>query len=161
VLPGQVARPIGDVKGQAPDARRLEVGDRVELRGPIGGYFVWEPSRGGPLGLIGGGSGIAPLMAMLRARVAADSDVAVRMLCSWRSASDVIYNELPSVTGIEVAKRDMSASHTRPWSHTKLGGARPHVHSCLLSPQCWPPWRSRLWLYISWRGRSLVRVGHG
>lgn len=71
------------------------------------------------------------------------------------------YNELPSVTGDEVAKRDMSASHTRPWSHTKLGGARPHVHSCLLSPQCWPPWRSRLLLYISWRGRSLVRVGHG
>ena len=49
----------------------LVVGDKVELRGPIGGYFVWEPSRGGPLALIGGGSGTAPLMAMLRARVAA------------------------------------------------------------------------------------------
>jgi ferredoxin-NADP reductase len=69
----------------------LEVGDQIELRGPIGGYFVWEPERGGPLGLIGGGSGVAPLMAMLRARVAADGEVPVRMLCSWRSAEDVIY----------------------------------------------------------------------
>jgi ferredoxin-NADP reductase len=69
----------------------LEVGDQIELRGPIGGYFVWEPSRGGPLGLIGGGSGVAPLMAMLRSRVAARSAVPVRMLCSWRTAEDVIY----------------------------------------------------------------------
>ena len=46
----------------------LEVGDRIELRGPIGGYFVWEPGRGGPLQLVAGGSGIVPLMAMLRAR---------------------------------------------------------------------------------------------
>ena len=76
----------------------LVVGDRIELRGPIGGYFVWEPSRGGPLGLIGGGSGVAPLMAMLRARVAARSDVPVRMLCSWRTAADVIYgNELDAI----------------------------------------------------------------
>src|SRR5688500_2484072 len=76
----------------------LEIGDQIELRGPIGGYFVWEPSRGGPLGRTGGGSGVSPLMAMLRARVAADSDVAVRMLCSWRSADDVIYaNELAAI----------------------------------------------------------------
>ena len=66
-------------------------GDGFELRGPIGGYFVWEPSRGGLLGLIGGGSGVAPLMAMLRARVAARNAVPVRMLCSWRTAEDVIY----------------------------------------------------------------------
>ena len=46
-------------------------GDRVELRGPIGGYFVWEPAMGGPLLLVGGGSGVVPLMAMLRARRAA------------------------------------------------------------------------------------------
>ena len=76
----------------------LEIGDRIELRGPIGGYFVWEPSRGGPLGLIGGGSGVAPLMAMLRARVAAGSDAPVRMLCSWRTADDVIYaDELAAI----------------------------------------------------------------
>src|SRR6184192_61266 len=44
----------------------LRVGDTFELRGPIGGYFVWETSEGGPLFLVGGGSGIVPLMAMLR-----------------------------------------------------------------------------------------------
>ena len=49
----------------------LVEGDRVELRGPIGGYFVWEPGMGGPLLLVGGGSGVVPLMAMLRARRAA------------------------------------------------------------------------------------------
>jgi ferredoxin-NADP reductase len=85
----------------------LVVGDRVELRGPIGGYFVWEPSRGGPLQLVAGGSGIAPLMAMLRARVRAGSDVPVRMLLSWRSGEDVIYaDELNAIardaTGVEI-----------------------------------------------------------
>ena len=49
------------------------VGDRVEVRGPIGGYFVWEPALGGPLLLIAGGSGVVPLMAMLRERAAANS----------------------------------------------------------------------------------------
>jgi ferredoxin-NADP reductase len=76
----------------------LQPGDKVELRGPIGGYFVWEPSRGGPLGLIGGGSGVAPLMAMLRARIGAGSGVPVRMLCSWRTAEDVIFaDELATI----------------------------------------------------------------
>src|SRR5690349_18045485 len=51
----------------------LRVGDRLELRGPIGGYFVWEASMGGPLLLVGGGSGIVPLMAMIRHRAAAAS----------------------------------------------------------------------------------------
>ncbi len=85
----------------------LEVGDSVELRGPIGGYFVWEPSRGGPLQLVAGGSGVAPLMAMLRARLQARSDVPVRMLLSWRSGEDVIYaDELNAIardaTGVEI-----------------------------------------------------------
>ena len=50
----------------------VEVGDRVEVRGPIGGYFVWEPALGGPLLLVAGGSGVVPLMAMLRERAAAE-----------------------------------------------------------------------------------------
>jgi ferredoxin-NADP reductase len=85
----------------------LVVGDRIELRGPIGGYFVWEPGRGGPLQLVAGGSGIAPVMAMLRARLEAGSSVPVRMLLSWRSAEDVIYaDELNAIardaTGVEI-----------------------------------------------------------
>ena len=85
----------------------LEVGERMELRGPIGGYFVWEPDRGGPLLLVAGGSGIAPLMAMLRDRLRAGGDVPVRMLLSWRSGDDVIYaDELNAIardaTGVEI-----------------------------------------------------------
>ncbi len=86
----------------------LMIGDRIELRGPIGGYFVWEPIRGGPLQLIAGGSGVAPLMAMLRARLQAGSDVPVRMLLSWRTGEDVIYaDELNAIardaSGVEVS----------------------------------------------------------
>jgi ferredoxin-NADP reductase len=88
----------------------LEVGDQIELRGPIGGYFVWEPERGGPLGLIGGGSGVAPLMAMLRARVAAQSEVPVRMLCSWRTAEDVIFAD--ELAGIARNEDGVSITHT-------------------------------------------------
>ena len=66
-------------------------GDRIEVRGPVGGYFVWDVSLGGPLLLVGGGSGVVPLMAMLRHRAAQQSQVPVRLLYSSRSADDVIY----------------------------------------------------------------------
>src|SRR5262245_23020324 len=77
----------------------LRVGDRLELRGPIGGYFVWDVALGGPLLLVGGGSGIVPLMAMLRHRAAAldaadvraRHKVSARLLYSSRRWDDVIY----------------------------------------------------------------------
>src|SRR6266511_3253100 len=56
----------------------LRVGDQLELRGPIGGYFTWEAADGGPLLLLAGGSGLVPLMAMLRHRAAVTSDAAAR-----------------------------------------------------------------------------------
>jgi ferredoxin-NADP reductase len=71
----------------------LRPGDRIELRGPVGGYFVWEPSRGGPLLLLAGGSGIVPLMAMIRFRAVARSDVDTRLVFSSRGWEDVIYRE--------------------------------------------------------------------
>ncbi len=71
----------------------LRRGDQIELRGPVGGYFVWTPQRGGPLLLVAGGSGVVPLMAMLRHRVAARSDVPTTLLLSSRSWEDVIYRE--------------------------------------------------------------------
>lgn len=71
----------------------LRVGDRFELRGPIGGYFVWDVAMGGPLFLIGGGSGIAPLMAMLRHRAAAGSTVPARLLHSSRTVEDIIFRD--------------------------------------------------------------------
>ncbi|HZR39729.1 MAG TPA: ferredoxin reductase [Ktedonobacteraceae bacterium] len=71
----------------------LRVGDKLELRGPIGGYFVWETSMDGPLLLIAGGSGIVPLMAMIRHRAAVGSTVPTRLLYSSRSYTDVIYRD--------------------------------------------------------------------
>src|SRR5207342_915690 len=64
----------------------LRTGDKLELRGPIGGYFAWDTAVGGPLLLVGGGSGVVPLMAILRHRAASGSDAEVRMLMSWRAA---------------------------------------------------------------------------
>lgn len=69
----------------------LQPGDELELRGPIGGYFVWEESMGGPLVLIGGGSGIVPLRSMLRHWVSTTRAVAVHLLYSARAFSDLIY----------------------------------------------------------------------
>jgi ferredoxin-NADP reductase len=99
--------------GSAPDGSRIELtverlddgevspylteelrpGDTIELRGPVGGYFVWEPALGGPLLLVAGGSGIVPLMAMLRVRAAAGSHTEARLLLSSRSWDDVVYRD--------------------------------------------------------------------
>src|SRR5712692_7726606 len=87
----------------------LRVGDKLELRGPIGGYFVWEAQMGGPLLLVAGGSGIVPLMAMLRHRTAVGSTVATRLLYSSRSSDDVIYRDelerlVKSTTMLEIVQ---------------------------------------------------------
>src|SRR4029077_8644925 len=71
----------------------LRPGDQLELRGPIGGYFVWGIAMGGPLLLVAGGSGICPLMGMLRLRQAGMSAVPTRLLYSSRSLDDVIYRD--------------------------------------------------------------------
>ena len=71
----------------------VRIGDKVELRGPIGGYFVWKGSDERPLLLVAGGSGIVPLMAMIRHRAATGSKTPTRLLYSSRSLEDVIYKE--------------------------------------------------------------------
>src|ERR1051326_5741059 len=81
----------GEVSPYLVDEPR--VGDQLELRGPIGGYFVWEAHMGGPLFLVAGGSGIVPLMAMLRHRRAMGSQVPARLLYSSRSHEELIYRE--------------------------------------------------------------------
>jgi ferredoxin-NADP reductase len=68
-------------------------GDRLELRGPIGGYFVWEAALGGPLLLVAGGSGVVPLMAMIRHRARAGSRVPTRLLFSSRGPDEIIYRD--------------------------------------------------------------------
>src|SRR2546421_12458094 len=68
-------------------------GDVFEVRGPIGGWFVWEPALGGPLLLVAGGSGIVPLMAMIRHRASAGDATPTRLVYSSRTLEDVIYRE--------------------------------------------------------------------
>ena len=113
------------------------VGDRLELRGPIGGYFVWEPARGGPLLLVGGGSGVVPLMAILRARQAAGSDVPIRGLFSWRSGADIIYGtELDRVAtaadGVAIV-HTLTRSAPAGWT-----GRRGRVDESMLREVAWP-----------------------
>jgi ferredoxin-NADP reductase len=81
----------------------LRPGDQLELRGPVGGYFVWTEAEGGPLLLLAGGSGIVPLRSILRYRAQAGSDVPVRLLYSARSLPDVIYRAELDGYGTEAA----------------------------------------------------------
>jgi len=115
----------------------LRVGDRVELRGPIGGYFVWEAPMGGPLLLIAGGSGIVPLMAMIRHRAAVRSAVPTRLLYSSRSPEEVIYrDELARLTadgtGLETIYT-LTRSQPAGWS-----GYRRRIDVEMLREVAWP-----------------------
>jgi ferredoxin-NADP reductase len=71
----------------------VRTGDAFEVRGPVGGHFSWSAQEGGPLLLIAGGSGLAPLMAMLRHRAARASDVPAHVLVSARSARDALFRD--------------------------------------------------------------------
>lgn len=85
----------------------LAVGDPVEVRGPVGGWFVWRPTDAGPVLLVAGGSGIVPLMAMVRARRVAGARTPFRLIYSVRTPGEVYYaDELgrprPGDAGLEV-----------------------------------------------------------
>ena len=115
----------------------LKIGDKVELRGPIGGWFVWRPDLGGPLFLAAGGSGLAPLMAMVRARVASAKDVPIRLLVSARSADEVIYAaELDAIgrdhPGVQVIE---TLTRTQPPGWTGYGR---RVDRAMLAEVAWP-----------------------
>jgi ferredoxin-NADP reductase len=109
----------------------LRPGDELELRGPIGGYFVWEEPLGGPLLLIGGGSGVVPLRAMLRHHRASGSGVPARLLYSARTRDDLIYRE-------ELGSFDTAITLTReqPQGWTGHSG---RVGRELLADVAWPP----------------------
>ena len=123
----------------------LEAGDELELRGPIGAHFSWRVEDGGPLLLIGGGSGLVPLMSMLRHRAARGSDVATRLLLSARTLGDVLYTaELDALPGPGLAvHRTLTRERPDGWTGydrrvdrtmlEELGpppAERPHVFVC-------------------------------
>jgi ferredoxin-NADP reductase len=113
----------------------LRPGDGLELRGPIGGYFVWRTADGGPLLLVAGGSGIVPLRAMMRHRNRSGSGVPVRVLYSSRSLEEVIYRaelDAPAV-GVKVV-HTLTRSQPSGWNSY----AR-RVDAAMLSDVAWAP----------------------
>jgi ferredoxin-NADP reductase len=112
----------------------LRPSDAIELRGPVGGYFVWGPEDGGPLLLVAGGSGVVPLRAMVRHRGRSGSDVPVRLLYSSRSLDDVIYSaELDEPSGgVEVVH---TLTRERPAGWT---GYSRRVDAEMLGEVAWP-----------------------
>jgi ferredoxin-NADP reductase len=112
----------------------LRAGDDLELRGPIGGYFVWEPGDGGPLLLLAGGSGIVPLHSILRHRDRAGSTVPVRLLYSARTLDDVIYRAEfgQPASGVEVTYT-LTRGHPPDWP-----GYTRRVDVALLGEVAWP-----------------------
>ena len=116
----------------------LRVGDQFELRGPIGGYFVWTVATRGPLWLIGGGSGIVPLMAMLRHRDRRKVRSPALLLYSSRSLDDVIYRaELDAMARRDPSLRVVSTlTRKQPKDWT---GRRGRIDKALLARECFPP----------------------
>jgi ferredoxin-NADP reductase len=114
----------------------LEPGDQLEVRGPIGGYFVWDQSFGGPLLLIAGGSGVVPFRAMLRHRVAVGGETPVRVLYSARSLDEVLYREefLSLGSSEDIAVR---LALTRAWPDS-WQGHRGRITPELLRDVAWP-----------------------
>lgn len=149
---------IASAPHPAPDQQRIEImierlddgevspyltedvhtDDQIEIRGPIGGYFIWDIADGGPLLLVGGGSGIAPLMAMLRHRVAAGSDIPVRLLYSVRTPLDVVYRrELDAIATADPSVEVIFA-YTRKQPPGWTGYAR-RIDGDLIREIAWPP----------------------
>jgi ferredoxin-NADP reductase len=116
----------------------LRAGDQIELRGPLGGYFTWTVEQGGPLALVAGGSGVVPLMAMIRTREAAGNKAPFRLVYSVRSPDTELYKA-------ELAERqrrgdglDVTYVYTRT---TPPGWPAPpgRINAGVLASAGWPP----------------------
>ena len=142
----------------------LRVDDELELRGPIGGYFVWREALGGPLLLVGGGSGIVPLRSMLRHRAAVGSTAPARLLYSARSLADVIYrDELTRLA--EAGQVDLRLTLTRAKPDGWSGYAR-RIDREMLADVAWAPAeRSLAYVcgptgFVETAASALAELGH-
>jgi ferredoxin-NADP reductase len=143
----------------------LRAGDKLELRGPIGGYFVWETQFGGQLLLVGGGSGIVPLMAMLRHRAAAGSDAPTRLLYSARALADVIYRDELANLAQSSPMLEVAQTLTRAQPPGWTGYAR-RIDTQMMRDIAWPVEQQPLIYicgptpFVETAAASLVELGH-
>jgi ferredoxin-NADP reductase len=114
----------------------LRPGDRLEIRGPVGGYFVWKPGSGRPVLLVAGGSGVVPLAAMLRHRLAAADTTPMRLLYSSRTPEDVIYAD--ELTGAANHGVEVIHTFTRAQPDGWTGYAR-RIDAAMLAEAAFPP----------------------
>ena len=138
----------------------LRPGDELELRGPVGGYFVWKASSDGePLLLVAGGSGVVPFRSMLRHRAAAGSSVPARLLYSSRSLDEVIYRD--ELEGLADVRLTLTREQQEGWT----GYAR-RIDAELLAEVAWPPEERPLVFvcgpttFVEVAASSLVGLGH-
>ena len=138
-------------------------GDELELRGPIGGWFTWRPADGGPLVLLGGGSGLVPLMAMLRERAAAGSAVPARLLVSARSREDLLYAD--ELDALAAGGLELTVTLTRRTPEGWSGPAR-RVDRAMLEAFAPPPAEApRIYVcgptsFVELVASELVGLGH-
>ncbi len=112
-------------------------GDQLEMRGPIGRYFVWEEAMAGKLLMIAGGSGVVPFRAMLRHRAIVGSDAPARLLYSARTYEDVIYrDELAVADGGDGVEVSLTLTRQRP---TDWRGYNRRIDMAILSEVAWNP----------------------
>ena len=134
-------------------------GDQLELRGPVGGWFVWTAADGGPLFLVAGGSGLVPLMAMLRHRERTGSDAEARLLLSARRPQDLLYaGELPALV-------EPAITYTREAPAGWTGYARRVDGEMLAEAGFEPERRPRVFVcgptgFVEGVARELVALGH-
>ncbi len=143
----------------------LMAGDKLEFRGPIGGYFTWEEGDGGLLLLVGGGSGVVPLMAMIRHRVAVGSEVLTRLLYSSRTYEEIIYRKelenLAARDGSLEVIHTLTRSRPEGWS-----GYHRRIDAEMLGEVGLPPEESPLAFvcgptpFVEAVGTALVELGH-
>jgi ferredoxin-NADP reductase len=143
----------------------LRIGDRLELRGPIGGYFVWDAGIADPLLLVAGGSGVCPLMAMLRQRLATSSSAPARLLYSSRSLEEVIYRTELEQLAVGASAPEVLLTLTRAQPQGWTGYSR-RVDQEMLSEVAWPIGRTPLTFvcgptpFVESVAASLVALGH-
>jgi ferredoxin-NADP reductase len=143
----------------------MEPGDKLELRGPVGGWFVWTTEDGGPLLLVAGGSGIVPLMSMLRHRAATDDAVPARVLVSARTIDDLIYGRELAALEASNDGLELFVTLTREAPPGWDGFAR-RIDRELLAEVAWPAAeRPRTYIcgptsFVEAAADGLVSLGH-